>query len=151
MNTYRTSANGVSLIKHFESFKAQAYICPAGVLTIGYGTTTGVRSGQTINESKASTLLAEDLRRFEAEVKSMVRVPLNQYQFDALVSFAYNVGSTRLRQSTLLRVLNAGQYQLVAAQFLRWNRGGGRVLAGLTRRRKSEMFLWQTGGLKFDF
>lgn len=151
MNNYRTSSKGVALIKHFESFKSTAYICPAGVLTIGYGTTLGVKRGQVVTEAQATSLLARDLKKFEAEVIRLVKVPVTQCQFDALVSFAYNCGAAALASSTLLKLLNARQYHLVPDQFLRWNRGGGRVLAGLTRRRKSEVWLWQTNTLKFDF
>ena len=151
MNNYRTSSKGVALIKHFESFKSTAYICPAGVLTIGYGTTIGVKRGQVVTEAQATSLLARDLKKFEAEVIRLVKVPVTQCQFDALVSFAYNCGAAALASSTLLKLLNARQYHLVPDQFLRWNRGGGRVLAGLTRRRKSEVWLWQTNTLKFDF
>lgn len=151
MNEYHTSAKGIELIKHFESFRADAYVCPAGVLTIGYGTTSGVKRGQKITEAQATALLGRDLMIFENAVKRLVKVPLSQNQFDALVSFAYNCGAANLASSTLLKLVNANQFQLVPAQFLRWNKGGGKVLAGLTRRRKAEAWLWQTNTLKFDF
>lgn len=151
MNNYKTSPKGLELIKTFEGFRAQAYLCPARVWTIGYGTTLGVKPGQVITEAKAVKLMANDLVSFENAVKRLVKVPLSQNQFDALVSFAYNCGVGNLTSSTLLKLLNQGQYHLVPAQFLRWNKGGGKVLAGLTRRRKSEVWLWQTGTLKFDF
>lgn len=151
MNNFKMSAKGLELVKHFEGFRADAYICPAGVWTIGYGTTQGVSRGQRVTEKQASAFLARDLTRFENAVKNLVKVPLTQNQFDALVAFTYNCGANALASSTLLKLLNARQYQLVPAQFLRWNRGGGRVLAGLTRRRRSEVWLWQTGTLKFQF
>jgi lysozyme len=151
MNDFHMSANGIALIKHFESFVAGAYVCPAGVLTIGYGTTLGVKRGQVVSEKQATALLARDLLGFEAAVKRLVKVQLTQNQFDALVSFAYNCGAANLASSTMLKLINNRQFQLVPAQFLRWNKGGGKVLAGLTRRRRSEMWLWQTGTLKYDF
>ena len=107
MNIFRTSEKGLALIKHFESFKANAYICPAGVWTIGYGTTQGVRPGQRVTEAQALAMLARDLIRFEVAVKNLVKVPLTQYQFDALVCFAYNCGAGNLAASTLLKLLNA--------------------------------------------
>ena len=151
MNDYHMSANGIALIKHFESFRAGAYVCPAGVLTIGYGTTLGVKRGQVVSEKQATALLSRDLLGFEAAVKRLVKVQITQNQFDALVSFAYNCGAANLASSTMLKLINNRQFQLVPAQFLRWNKGGGKVLAGLTRRRRSEMWLWQTGTLKFEF
>lgn len=151
MNNYRIGANGVNMIKDFESFQAAAYVCPAGVLTIGYGTTQGVKRGQVISEKQAAALLARDLATFENAVKRLVKVPLKQHQFDALVSFAHNCGAGALASSTLLKLVNAGQFQLVPAQFLRWNKAGGRVLGGLTRRRRAEAWLWTTGTVRTNF
>ena len=141
----RTSAAGIQLIKEFEGFRARAYVCPAGVLTIGYGTTRNVYRGQVITEQQATHLLYQDVVHFENEVKKSVKVPLTQYQFDALISFVYNVGSGNFRSSTLLRRLNDSGYSEVPGQLLRWNRAKGRVLEGLTRRRTSEGHLWNTG------
>lgn len=141
----RTSAAGLEIIKHFEGFRPKAYICPAGVLTIGYGTTSGVYRGQIVSESQAVALLSKDLLVFEREVKKAVKVPLEQWEFDALVSFVYNVGGGNFRSSTLLRKLNAGEYDQVPGQLMRWNKGGGRVLPGLTRRRAAEGRLFSSG------
>jgi lysozyme len=138
----RTSLRGVALIKRFEGFRAKAYICPAGVLTIGYGTTKNVRPGQVVTEPEASVLLQQDLVVFEAAIKQLVSVPLTQYQFDALACFVYNVGSGNFKSSSLLRLLNAGSYTEVPAQLMRWNKGGGKVLPGLTTRRQAEGALW---------
>jgi lysozyme len=135
---------GLDLIKSFEGFEPKAYICPAGVLTIGYGTTSNVKKNQIVTESQATDLLMKDCTKFEKVVNASVKVPLTQNQFDALVSFVYNVGPGNFQASTLLKVLNAGRYDQVAAQMLRWNKGGGKVLAGLTRRRKAEGVLFNT-------
>ena len=112
------------------------------VWTIGYGTTRGVRPGQEISEAQAEALLKTDLTRFERDVNQAVRVSINDNQFAALVSFTYNVGSGALRSSTLLRKLNSRDIYGAANEFPRWNRAGGRVLAGLTRRRNAERALF---------
>lgn len=142
-----TSKKGIALVKHYEGFRAQAYYCPAGVPTIGYGTTNGIKMGMKITEAQGEAYLQADLRKFEAAVNRVVRVKLNQAQFDALVSFTYNLGEGALASSTLVKLLNQGRYDLVPDQLLRWNKAGGRVLAGLTKRRESEADLFKTGKL----
>lgn len=139
----RISQKGIELIKKLEGCRLEAYKCPAGIWTIGYGHTKGVKDGQIITQEQAEEFLREDLRIFEQAVESCVKVPLSQNQFDALVSFCYNCGSGALKTSTLLRLLNEGNYSSAADQFLRWNKAGGKVLVGLTRRREEEreMFL----------
>lgn len=144
----RVSPEGEALLHHFEGFRSEAYLCPANVWTIGYGNTryedgTPVRKGDRVTRERGAELFRNILKGFERAVLAAVTVPLTQGQFDALVSFAYNVGSGALRSSTLLRVLNAGDYEAAADQFLRWNRAGGRVLAGLTRRREAERRLFK--------
>lgn len=143
----RISQAGIDLIHEFESFSATAYLCPAGVWTIGWGTTRvngrPVTQGMTTTREQADAWFAEDLRGFEQCVLDAVKVPLTQSQFDALVSFTYNVGCGAFRRSTLLRMLNQGDEAGAAAQFARWNKGGGRVLAGLTRRREAESALFE--------
>ncbi len=141
---------GLELVKHFEGKHLKGYLCPANVPTIGYGHTglvdgKPIKIGMIITEEKADELLRQDMNTFEKAVKSLVKVPLSQNQFDTLVSFVFNVGIGALRSSTLLKLLNKGLYNEVPAQLMRWNKGGGRVLAGLTRRRKSEGYLWSTG------
>lgn len=133
----------LSLIKRFEGLRLKAYICPAGVPTIGYGTTKGVRMGQTITEEEAERLLREDVAVFERGVDEAVKVPLNPNQRAALVSFAYNVGLGAFRTSTLLRLLNKGDYAGAAKQFDRWTKGGGKVLPGLVKRRAAERELFE--------
>lgn len=149
MNNYKTSPEGLQILKHFEGKRLTAYQDSVGVWTIGYGTTSGVKRGMVITESQAEDLLEKDLAKFEAGVRKLVTVPLSQNQFDALVVFAYNVGLGNLGNSTLLKLLNNRQYSLVPAQFLRWNRAGGQILNGLTKRRKSEAILFSTGNVVY--
>jgi GH24 family phage-related lysozyme (muramidase) len=141
----KTSTVGINLIKEFEGCKLTAYKCPAGVWTIGIGTTKGVKAGQVITESQALDLLAKDLSTFEAAVTKLVKVEIRQPMFDALVSFAYNLGAGALGSSTLLKKLNARDYKGAADEFLKWDKAGGRQLAGLTRRRQAERKLFLTG------
>ena len=130
------------MIKSFEGLRLRAYKDAVGVWTIGYGTTRAVRPGMVITRQKAEEFLQNDLKRFEDAVNGAVKVRINDNQFAALVSFTYNVGSGALRSSTLLRLLNQGNIRGAADQFPRWNRAGGRVLAGLTRRRNAERALF---------
>lgn len=137
------SANGVKLIQQFEGLRLKAYQDAVGVWTIGYGHTgPDVTPGLVISQAQADALLARDLSRFEAGVTRLALVPLNQNQFDALVSFSYNLGLGSLQNSTLLRLLNQRDYAGAAAQFPRWNKAGGKVLPGLTRRRAAEQALF---------
>jgi GH24 family phage-related lysozyme (muramidase) len=136
------NAKGLQVIKSFEGLALTAYRDVVGVLTIGYGTTRGVRAGMRITRDQAEELLKIDLHRFETAVSKLVKVPINDNQFSALVSFSYNVGEGALGSSTLLRLLNQRNYSAAANEFLRWNRAGGRALAGLTRRRKAERSLF---------
>lgn len=136
------SNNGINLIKQFEGCILTAYKCPAGVWTIGYGHTKNVKSGMKITSSKATELLIDDLKTYESYVNKYVKVKLNQNQFDALVSFTFNCGAGALKSSTLLKKLNKGDYTGAANELLRWNKASGKVLAGLTRRRKAEKALF---------
>jgi GH24 family phage-related lysozyme (muramidase) len=144
----RTSQKGIDLIQKFEGLFLKSYRCPAGVLTIGYGHTTAegypaVNENMTITVSEANDILRRDLGKEEATVSDLVKVPLNQNQFDALVSFVFNVGRTNFANSTLLKKLNAGQYDAVPTELMKWTRGGGKQLPGLVRRRQAEGALWQ--------
>lgn len=149
------SAQGVQLVKHFEGLFLKAYLCPAGVWTIGYGHTGlthndgTVKAGRKITEAEAEALLFHDLNHFAPSVEKLVKVPLAQHEFDALVSFHFNTGG--LGKSTLLKKLNAGDRSGAALEFLKWTKGGGKVLPGLVRRRKAEQYLFQTGRLAFEF
>jgi lysozyme len=138
----KTSAKGIELIKKFEGFKGDAYCCPAGVLTIGYGFTTDVKLGDKITKEEADKRLISELGYFERVIEKHVKVVLSQNQFDALVSFVFNVGEGAFKKSTLLKNLNNGLYNTVPAQLLRWNKAGKNVLAGLTRRRQAEGMLF---------
>ena len=134
----KTSQYGIELIKHYEGFEARAYKCPAGVWTIGYGHTKGVQEGDEWSEDHANHMLTIELEEYEGYVNDCVEVPLSQNQFDALVSWTYNLGGGNLKASTMLKVLNQGKYDEVAYQMSRWNKAGGKVLEGLSKRRKSE-------------
>ena len=137
---------GLKMIKHFEGLELNAYQCAAGVWTIGYGHTKGVQQGMVISEETADEMLVEELKEYENYINDMVNCPLNQNQFDALVSWVYNLGPANLQASTLLKVLNAGDYAGVPAQIKRWNKAGGKVLQGLVRRREAEALLFEGKG-----
>lgn len=144
--TRRINQEGLTLIKRFEGLKTKAYICPAGVLTIGYGSTgPHVKPGMVISEAEAERLLIKDLARFEAAVERLVKVPLTDGQFAALVSFAFNVGEGAWAKSTLLKKLNAGKYDAVPSELNKWVNGGGKRLQGLVNRRAAEGGLWARG------
>lgn len=138
----RISQRGLSLIKSFEGLRLQAYQDSVGVWTIGYGATRGVKAGMKISKEQAERMLLNDIQRFEPEVERLITSALNQNQWDALMSFTYNLGAANLESSTLRRLLNAGSYKAAAEQFPRWNKAGGQVLAGLTRRRAAERDLF---------
>ena len=138
----KLSNRGKSLIKKYESLRLTAYKCPAGVWTIGYGHTAGVVMGQKISEKQADEFFDKDIKQFEDAVNSLVKVPLKQGQFDALVSFVYNVGKTAFANSTLLRMLNSGNYSGAGEQFNRWVFAGGKKLQGLVKRRGEEKELF---------
>lgn len=142
----KTSANGRALIEAFEGRYLKAYKDSVGVLTIGYGHTSAagwpqVSDGMTITAQQADSILATDLAAVEGQVERYIKVPLNQAQFDALVSFTFNLGPGNLSKSSLARRLNAGDYA-ISNEFAKWNRAGGNVLNGLTRRRRAEAAMW---------
>jgi lysozyme len=141
--TVRTIGSaGLAIIKQFEGLRLTAYLCPAKVWTIGYGSTgSHVNAGMTITEQQAEALLRRDLARFEAAV-AKAAPNASPSQFDAMVSLAFNIGTEAFRGSTLLRLHKAGNHSAARAQFARWNRAGGKVLAGLTRRRAAEAELY---------
>ena len=143
----QTSDKGIALIKEFEGCKLTAYQDSVGVWTIGYGWTQPVdgkpiRAGMTIKQETAERLLKTGMVSYESDVSRLVKVGLTLGQFDALVSFTYTLGARSLSTSTLLRKLNAGDYAGAADEFLRWNKAGGKVLNGLTRRREAERALF---------
>ncbi len=142
----RINEAGLNLVKHFESCFLTAYIDPAGIWTIGWGHTGlkhndgTVKAGRVISQREADALLAYDMGQFEARVTAGVKVPINENQFSALVSFDFNTGG--LFKSTLLKLLNLSDHFGAAGQFSRWDKAGGVVLRGLTRRRLSERNLF---------
>ena len=139
----KISPEGLALIKKFEGCELEAYQCSAGVWTIGYGHTKGVEEGMTITKDQAEQMLLEELVEYEVAVEGAVDNQLDQCMFDALVSWTYNLGPTNLNNSTMLKVLNAGEYDEVPAQIKRWNKAGGKVLQGLIRRREAEALLFE--------
>ena len=136
------SQEGLSLIKKFEGCELEAYKCAAGVWTIGYGSTKGVKEGDSIIQEEADKLLLHEMEEYEGYINNMVNVDLEQNQFDAMVSWVFNLGPANLKASTLLKVLNAKDYEGVPAQIKRWNKAGGKVLQGLIRRREAESLLF---------
>lgn len=133
----------VRLIKHFEGFHSVPYLCPANVWTIGYGTTLGITSETPpITIEQGEELLKRDLVKFERSVMRLITVPLKQNEFDALVSFVYNLGGGALQRSTLRAKTNRGDKEGAAVEFMKWTKAGGRELMGLVRRRKAEMDLF---------
>lgn len=139
----KISQEGLALIKKFEGCELKAYHCAAGVPTIGYGSTQGVTMDMEITQEEADELLMDDVHKFEEAVTRAVKVPLKQNQYDALVSWTFNLGPSNLSSSTMLRVLNEGKYEEVPAQIKRWNKAGGKVLQGLIRRREAEALLFE--------
>lgn len=136
------SDKALDLIRQFEGLRLAAYKCPAGVPTIGYGTTRGVKMGMTVTKDEAEKLLQADVTPFSDRINKLVKVKLNQNQFDALVSFVYNVGSGAFADSTMLKLINQNLLDDAANQFVRWNKANGEVLTGLTRRRMTERDLF---------
>jgi lysozyme len=143
------SAACIRLIRDFEGLSLTAYRCAAGVWTIGYGHTEGVKIGDRVTGIKAEVMLREDLDDTAARVAHLLRRPVKQGQFDALVSFAFNVGAGALESSTLLQRLNAGDIEGAAEEFIRWRyatvNGRKTPLMGLERRRRAERRLFMTG------
>jgi len=149
MKVTKASQKGLDLIKRFEGLKLKPYQCPASISTIGYGNTyypSGAKVKLTdpaITKEKAEELLKFLLTSYEKGVDSFCRDDINQNQFDALTSFAYNVGVGNLQKSTLIKKVNKNPNDpSIRAEFMKWNKGGGKVLLGLTRRRQAEADLY---------
>ncbi len=147
------SKKGFDFLRRWEGCKLKAYKCSAGVWTIGYGHTKNAKEGQVISQLLADDLLLEDVWYFEQGVRDLVKIPVTQEQFDALVSFGFNVGLDQdeddkaegLGDSTLLKKLNAGDYEGAGDQFLLWDKAKGKVVPGLSRRRRAERALFLEG------
>lgn len=138
--------DGLRLIRRFEGFSAVPYLCPAGYLTVGYGHVVKNPAAfrQPITEDEATEILVLDIQKAEEAVLRLITVPLSDGQFDALVSFTFNLGSGALQRSTLRRKVNREDHAEVPAEFLRWVWAGGRKLKGLIRRREAEAALYNT-------
>lgn len=142
------NAAGLALIKEFEDFRAEAYRDSAGVWTIGYGTTdrAGVgitpRPGMVITKAEAEFYLEKAISKFIAEIEPSITAPINENEFAAFVSLAYNIGPTAFKKSSALRHFNAGDKARAAQNILLWNKAGGKVLSGLVRRREAEKTLF---------
>jgi lysozyme len=137
------SQEGISLIKKFEGCELEAYKCAAGVWTIGYGHTKDVKEGDSILKEDAESMLVHELQEYCNDVDIAVKVDLKQNEFDALVSWTYNLGLTNLNSSTMLKVLNEGKHDEVPAQMKRWNKASGQVKQGLVRRREAEALMFE--------
>ena len=138
----KTSNKGIDLIKKFEGCKLKAYKCPAGKLTIGYGHTNNVRPDDVITEAQAVDLLLRDVLDCEGVINRLVTKTLNQGQFDACISFIFNLGAGNFQRSTLLRKINQGDFAGASREFSRWIYAGGKILNGLKKRREEEKQLF---------
>jgi lysozyme len=144
----KISEEGKALIKKFEGCELEAYQCPAQIgtkdqWTIGYGHTKNVQENDHWSQHYAETMLDIELEEYEGYINDLVKVPLQQHQFDALVAWVYNLGVGNLLSSTLLVKLNAGEYEDIPHEIQRWNKAAGEVLEGLVRRRKAEALLFE--------
>jgi lysozyme len=149
MKITKASNNLIELIKKFEGFSSKPYLCPAKVATIGYGNTFYANGEKvkltdiSISEIQAVDLLKDTLKQYERAVDSYCRDDINQNQFDALVDFAYNCGNGNLKSSTLLKKVNANPNDItIGLEFAKWNKGGGKILNGLVKRRAAESELY---------
>ena len=140
----KTSSKGIALITEFEGFREKAYQDVVGIWTIGYGFTLGVQPGDTITKAQAKARLARELDGYEAAVTRACTNEPNQNEFDALVCFAFNVGVSGMAKSSVIKAHNRGDHQAAARAFSLWNKAGGKVWAGLTRRRAAEAALYLT-------
>lgn len=135
------------LIKEFEGLELEAYLCPSKIWTIGYGSTfyadgKPVKQGDKITKEQAEALLPNIVTKFAQSVTASLKIPVKQNQFDALVSLCYNIGIGNFRASTLLKLVNKGQFDKAALEFAKWNKSKGKVLTGLVRRREAERVLF---------
>ena len=148
--TRQISPHGLAKLKQWEGLKTKAYKDSGGVWTIGYGHTATAgepkpRAGMVITAAEAESILLKDLTQYEAAVESLVKVELNDNQFAALVSFAFNVGIGAFKNSTLLKKLNQGNFNAVPTELMKWTKAGGKKIQGLVNRRRAEGYLWMEG------
>lgn len=139
---------GLDIIKEFEGWSSEPYLDPVGIPTIGWGSTWDDEGSkitidhEPIDEATGERYLRHELRHVESAIARLIKVPLTQNQFDAMASFAYNVGTGALQRSTLRMKLNRQDYENATEEFQKWKYAGGRVLAGLVRRRAAERALF---------
>ena len=144
----KIQSRGLQIIKEFESLKLKPYLCPAGIPTIGYGSTyyeDGTKvtlNDLPITEQRADDVLANISDKFSIQVSKLLKVELNQNQFDALVSFSFNIGIGNLTTSTILKRINEKDFENASLEFAKWNKSGGKVLNGLIKRREKESQLF---------
>ena len=148
--TRQISQHGLEKLKQWEGLRTNAYQDSGGVWTIGYGHTAAAgtpapHQGMVITASEAEDILLKDLTQYEAAVENNVKVKLNDNQFAALVSFAFNVGINAFKNSTLLKKLNQGNFDAVPTELMKWTKAGGKKLQGLVNRRRAEGYLWMEG------
>ena len=148
--TRQISPHGLAKLKQWEGLKTKAYKDAGGVWTIGYGHTATAGepkpcAGMVITAAEAESILLKDLTQYEAAVESLVKVELNDNQFAALVSFVYNIPLASFKKSTLLKKLNAGNYDAVPTELMKWTKAGGKKIQGLVNRRRAEGYLWMEG------
>ncbi len=148
--TRQISPHGLEKLKQWEGLKTKAYKDAGGVWTIGYGHTATAgepkpRAGMVITAAEAERILLKDLTQYEAAVESLVKVELNDNQFAALVSFVYNIPLVSFKKSTLLKKLNAGNFNAVPTELMKWTKAGGKKIQGLVNRRRAEGYLWMEG------
>lgn len=138
----KISENGIELIKEFEGYKSEAYQCTSGIWTIGYGHTKNVQKNDTCSVEEATEFLKQDVEIAERAINQLVKVELNQNQFDALVSFVYNIGRENFKRSSMLKFLNSAHFPLSASQFDRWVYSRSNKSQGLINRRAKEKELF---------
>ena len=141
-NNLKPSVACYDLIKCFESFRARPYYCAGGKLTIGYGTTRGVTSNMVVTHEKAIEMLHQDVEIFSESVNKYITAPLNQNQFDAIVSWVYNIGEGNFKHSTFLRFINSGKYDEAGKELLKWHFIKKMFSSGLANRREAEYALY---------
>lgn len=137
--------NGREIVKHFEDCKLEAYLCPSGVPTIGWGHTKGVKLGDKITQDKADSLFEQDYHEAEQQVQEVVTAFLSDQQLGALTSFVFNLGIGQLKVSTLLKKLNQNDYKGAAEEFRKWIYSKGKILPGLVKRREMERMVFLDG------
>lgn len=139
------STSGAAAIAYYEGVRKVAYVDPVGVVTICAGHTKTAKLGQKLTDAECAELLKDDVQDAAVAIKRLVTIPLTQNQYDALVSFTFNVGEGNLAKSTLLKQINAKRCWAAGREFSRWDYAGGQRLPGLTKRRADERTKWETG------